>query len=1275
MNPLKNAIFVQLSIVMLATVFISQLLAYASLTEVSALLNWKASLQDQNNNSILSSWTSFYPGNLNNTMPNRSPCNWYGISCNSGGSINRLNLSSSNLTGTLDTFSFSSFPNLTHFELSVNNFYGIIPPTVGNLSKLVFLDFNDNHFSSTIPPQVGLLENLEVAHFARNKLSGSIPHRICHMMSLYELVLSFNSLSGDIPVCLGNLTNLRLLRIDVNEMSGAIPNELGNLSELNRLVLPVNNLYGPIPNTLGNLSKLRALELYNNNIHGPIPPELGNLSSLETLYLDNNSLTGLIPNSLGQLKSLTDLYLFKNNLSGPIPEELGNMLSIVTLQLSINKLNGSIPKSFGKLLHLKSLFLSYNKLSGPLPHELGNLKLSQLDLSLNSISGSLPDTICNGGRLQALLVVGNKLKGKMPRDLYNCSSLFRMRIDGNQVEGNISEIFGVYPYLRFINLSDNRFYGELSDNWSKCPILDTIELGGNGISGSLPPSLGNSSQLGMINLSFNHLVGKIPKEFEKISSLKSLFLSGNQLSGVIPPELGSLKELTRMDLSLNNFGGPIPETLGNCVNLNYLNLANNELDHEIPVQLAQLSQLSSLDLSNNLLNSNIPSEIASMSSLEKLNLSHNQLSGNIPKSMEQMRGLSSIDISYNDLQGPIPNSNGFLNASFEALQGNPHLCGNITGLPQCKNYRRKSGDNKEKHLRNVLIATLLLGIFLFLSIFIGIFFFSRQEKEQSWTEQLEEDQNFDFFSILSFKEWEIYDDILEATREFDEAFCIGKGRFGSVYKADLPSNRIVAVKKLYSDSDMIDRSSFLNEVKALTTIKHRNIVSLYGYCSRGKNAFLVYEYLEGGDLYQLLKREVAQTLDWIKRVDIIKDIAHALSYMHHDCFPPIVHRDISSKNILLNSEYEAFISDFGTAKILNPNTANETAVAGTFGYMAPELSFSIKVTEKCDVYSFGVLAMELVKGEHPGDIITSPLYEKLGLKDLVDRRLPFPVPEIQNVLTSIIIVAIECLNANPEMRPTMYDVSQQISAICASQDSICENQFSFVRRSDLWRDVKRRVLTENSHTHVVGKDSQSSFGTECIDQMQCINADTHQHLVDQGWLTLAAFVAMSTGGNLLVFQSVLPYVGIQLYPLEKLQEELIYRQQKSIFISLLNDPTTGRMRMSVIMKCTSDIRQLAYGNTPDAFDEYLQMAGANNDINVLDNSSLFDDLLDDIAFVAPFVVNGVRFEKGFYLADGIYRQWVTFIKSFTIANDEKHSFFKRRQECARKDVERAFGVL
>ncbi|GKB12096.1 MDIS1-interacting receptor like kinase 2-like protein [Tanacetum coccineum] len=653
------------------------------------------------------------------------------------------------------------------------------------------------------------------------------------------------------------------------------------------------------------------------------------------------------------------------------------------LLLSLNNLYGPIPHrlNLSKLSALGDCLsnridgpnlLNYNStFSGPLPQELGTLELYDLVLAQNNFSGSLPE-ICKGGSIRALIVSDNKLSVKTH-----------------------------FP-LKFSN---------------------------NNISGRLPPSLGNSSQLGMINFSFNNLVGNIPKNFEKITNLRSLVLSGNKLSGAIPPELGSLTELYGMDLSLNNFGGPIPHTLGNCVNLNYLNLANNELNHEIPVQLGQLSHLSSLDLGGNSLTSNIPSEIASMSSLEKLNLSHNQLSGNIPKSMEQMRGLSSIDISYNDLQGPIPNSKAFLNAPFEALQGNKGLCGNITGLPQCKNYLRKSGDNKEKHLKNVLIATLLLGIFLLLSMFMGIFIFSRQEKEQSWTEQLEEDHDFDVFSISSFKGREIYDDILEATREFDEEFCIGKGRFGSVYKADLPSNRIVAVKKLYSDSDMIDRNSFLNEVKALTTIKHRNIVSLYGYCSRGKNVFLVYEYLEGGDLYQLLKKEVAQTLDWIKRVDIIKDIAHALSYMHHDCFPPLVHRDISSKNILLSSEYEAFISDFGTAKILNPNTANETAVAGTFGYMAPELSFSIKVTEKCDVYSFGVLAMELVKGDHPGDIITSPSYEKLGLKDLADRRLPIPVPEIQNVLTSIVILAIKCLNANPEMRPTMYDVSQQISGV------------------------------------------------------------------------------------------------------------------------------------------------------------------------------------------------------------------------------------------------------
>ncbi|KAJ0600217.1 putative protein kinase RLK-Pelle-LRR-XI-1 family [Helianthus annuus] len=170
----------------------------------------------------------------------------------------------------------------------------------------------------------------------------------------------------------------------------------------------------------------------------------------------------------------------------------------------------------------------------------------------------------------------------------------------------------------------------------------------------------------------------------------------------------------------------------------------------------------------------------------------------------------------------------------------------------------------------------------------------------------------------------------------------------------------------------------------------------------------------------------------MKRVNIIKGVAYGLSYMHHDCSPAIIHRDISSKNILLDSEYEACVSDFGTSKILNPNSSHWSNIAGTFGYLAPELSYMMKVTEKCDVYSFGVLVLEIIKGEHPGDIISSlasTSTEEVEFTDLVDHRLPVPIPEIKEVLTSILILAIKCINSNPEIRPTMHQVSNNIAGI------------------------------------------------------------------------------------------------------------------------------------------------------------------------------------------------------------------------------------------------------
>ncbi|KAK7814403.1 MDIS1-interacting receptor like kinase 2-like [Quercus suber] len=262
--------------------------------------------------------------------------------------------------------------------------------------------------------------------------------------------------------------------------------------------------------------------------------------------------------------------------------------------------------------------------------------------------------------------------------------------------------------------------------------------------------------------------------------------------------------------------------------------------------------------------------------------------------------------------------------------------------------------------------------------------------------------------------------------------CIGEGGNGSVYKAKLPSGDVVAVKKLHSsppDGVMTYSKEFLNEIRALTEIRHRNIVKLYGFCSHPLHSFLIYKYLEKGSLAKILsKEEEAEGLDWSKRLNIIKSVSHALCYMHHDISPPIIHRDISSNNILLDGEYEAHISEFGTAKLLKPDSSNWTALAGTYGYIAPELAYTMGVTEKCDVFSFGVLTLEVIKGEHPGDFISRLLIpsamEEVELKDVLDQRLPPPSSHFEDELINILKFASACLNANLQSRPTMQVISQ-----------------------------------------------------------------------------------------------------------------------------------------------------------------------------------------------------------------------------------------------------------
>ncbi|XP_043694484.1 MDIS1-interacting receptor like kinase 2-like [Telopea speciosissima] len=549
-------------------------------------------------------------------------------------------------------------------------------------------------------------------------------------------------------------------------------------------------------------------------------------------------------------------------------------------------------------------------------------------------------------------------------------------------------------------------------------------MSNNDITGRIPLELARkSSPLQRLDLSSNRLIGEIPKELWRMKALSILNLSHNHLSGRLSSEFGKLSNLEYLDLSTNNLTGPIPEQLGDCFKMIYLHLGKNRFNGSIPRQMGNLISLQILmDLSHNQLLGEIPSEIGQLRSLETLNLSYNMLSGFIPSSLEQMLSLTSIDISYNELEGPIPKIKAFENAPREAFTNNKALCGNASkGLPSCNSSMIEKRNTGKKHALIICILLPILSAMFLLSIVIGIaFVFQKKAKKKIEMGQTERTDHGNLFAICSYDGRIVHENIVEATENFDDKHCIGKGGYGSVYKATLSTGQVVDVKKLHplpEDAEKVNKKHFTNEVRALTEIRHRNIVKFYGFCSHARHSFLVYEYLERGSLANILGDvERATKLDWSKRISVIK-------------------------------EYEARVSDFGIARLLMPDSSNWTSLAGTYGYLAPKFAYTMRVTEKCDVYSFGMVTIETLMGRHPGELLSSlslssssslassssltsssSVVQSMMLKDVLDQRLPPLTAEAYGAVVAIFKMAFTCLNVNPQSRPSTKQVSQELSS-------------------------------------------------------------------------------------------------------------------------------------------------------------------------------------------------------------------------------------------------------
>ncbi|KAJ9174768.1 hypothetical protein P3X46_013374 [Hevea brasiliensis] len=937
---------------------------------------------------------------------------------------------------------------VTMLNLSSLKLSGPISPYVGNLSFLKGLYVFNNSFSQEIPTEIGHLRRLQVLSLHNNSIGGQIPASISNCSNLVIFYLNNNNLVGRIPTWLGSLEKLKEINIATNKLIGTLPPSLGNLSSLQQLNVKRNILHGVVPDTLGQLMNLRILSLFENQFLGTFPPSIFNLSLIEVIDMAHNNLEGSLPLSLGiSLPNLQFFSISGNQFTGFIPTSISNASSLEVLQLGRNNFIGRVP-SLEKLHRLRKLVVSENHLGNGKADDMEFLStltnatnLLAFAIDQNNFGGKLREQFCNfSKKLQAIFINENQIFGNIPSTISDCASLEILVAQGNYLSGSIPSSIGKLPNLGLLLLHYNDF------------------------SESIPSSFGNMTNLIQMDLSYNKLQGMLPSSLGNCKNLLELHISNNNLSGPIPPEIFRSSPLSLgLDLSGNHLSGSIPIEVENLKTMGVLNLSKNMLSGVIPSGLSSCTSLEFLDMGANLLRGSVPSSLSSLRGLKILNLSHNMLSGKIPEFLNGFSTLELLDLSYNDFEGPVPIEGVFKNASATSVAGNKNLCGGMhdLGLPPCKLQQSKWELTTTWKIRISIVSVLIAATLVLICLFLCL---SRKRKRES-------------SSISHGKELLklSYQSLLKATNGFSSDNLIGTGSFGCVYKGILDREGIVIAVKVFKLMNREALKNFIAECEVLRNVRHRNLVKVLTACSSVDyhgNDFkaLVYEFMVNGSLDDWLHPavgldEVPRTLSVLQRLNIAIDIACALEYLQHHCGTPIVHCDLKPSNILLNEEMTAHVSDFGLVKFLSnatpscsTNQSSSNAVRGTIGYCPPEYGMGSQVSTSGDIFSFGIILLEMFMGKRPTDHM---FQEGMSLHNFVKRALPeqvtqildpnINVPQIRSnanatsvhyhnlgnirnnmfieCLISIFEIGISCSAESPQERMNIGDIVAQLSSI------------------------------------------------------------------------------------------------------------------------------------------------------------------------------------------------------------------------------------------------------